>query len=141
MIRDPNGVAVIALFSKLCLAVALVLAIALVVAVIEPYSAVSARFCAAGSVLGLATLIGWRIARWRATASSGTIGLRWYMGSLPVAVSIETGIAGYLATSSLWRFCFLALAGLGAARALWLLALTVFFTGREAAGRRKRKSR
>jgi hypothetical protein len=133
--------AVLATFSKLFMGVALALGVLLAAVLLGPAPPAPARLCAVGSALGLATLIGWRIALWHAPGNSSTgIGFPWCVGLLRVVVVIETGLAGYLATASFWRICFLALAALGAIRGLWILGLTVsFIWGERTRARQDRK--
>jgi hypothetical protein len=133
MTSDHDRLALIRVFSKACPVVALGLGILVAVVLLRPAMAAHARICAAGCAVGLATLVGWRIALWRATSGSPTgIGYPCYVGFAHVAVMAETGLAGYLVTGRLWRVFFLALAGAGLIRGLWTLGLAVFFAWQEA---------
>jgi hypothetical protein len=132
--------ALLAVLSKAYIAVPLVLAVLLAAVFTRATLPAPGRLCAAGCALGLATLIGWRIALWYAPGNSSTgIGFPWYVSLLRVAVIVETGLAGYLATASSWRVCFLALAGVGVIRGLWIVGLTAFLTWQDTAGARQRR--
>jgi hypothetical protein len=98
-----------------CTAVSLVLGALIFGSLLGVGALASSRFYMAYLGVGFGAVLAWAAAVWFGREG---IGMSSWLGFVPYVLIVETGLAGYFGTTSLWRFSFAAFGLYGGLKAL-----------------------